>query len=54
MLDLLKRAAYVLAESPDTSEQMLRLRRDIVDMIKAHDPAHYGLPTNPEKEQHND
>lgn len=50
MLDILKRAAHVLAEVPMSSiEQIERfdaLRVSVVEAIKQADPGYYGLPNH--------
>lgn len=46
-LDLIKRAARVLAESPDQSQAIRNLRTQLVEAVKQADPAYYGLPVAP-------
>lgn len=43
MLATMKRAAHLLAELPEQPPQLLALRSQIVEHIKAMDPAYYGL-----------
>ena len=46
-LDLIKRAAHVLAESSDQSPAIRHLRVHLVEAIKVADPQHYGLQPAP-------
>lgn len=44
LLKACQRAAFVLAELPDQSRQILALRRMLVDAIIEVAPEYYGLP----------